>query len=341
MKKRSFAVLCVLTLALTACGSSSEKPSSGSTESGASGPHTAITVEFTYTWKGEYAPLVYADEKGLFAKQGLDVTFKEGKGSQVTYSSLGDGPNTFVIGPSGTAAQAASTGVPVTNVATFIPVTPSVLVAKNGTQLKTPKDLEGKTVGLRSGADASLFFSSFLKTNNVDASKVKVSSLDGSAANAAFLSGQVQVVDVFSNNELPTLTAKLDGKAPNTLAFSDFGFTILGQGVSVSNAFLKSSPDIIKKFLIAETAGIEAAKKNPVDAAKVLKSRHSAALPDESIVEQQVKATLDAMVPESGHPLGYVSAPAWDKMLDLFQQTGQIKNRLSTATYYTNDLLPK
>lgn len=339
MSRRIFPVLFVLMLALTACGSSAKK-SVSSTSGTSAGTLTPVTVEFTYTWKGEYAPLVYADEKGLFAKQGLKVTFKEGKGSQVVYSSLGAGNNTFVIGPSGTAAQAASTGVPVTNVATFIPVTPSVLVAKNGTQLKTPKDLEGKHVGLRTGADASLFFSAFLKKNGVDASKVKVTALDSSAANAAFLSGNVQVVDAFANNELPSLTSKL-GMAPNTLAFSDFGFAILGQGVTVATSFLKSSPDVIRKFLVGETAGIDAAKKSPIDAARVLKSREGAALPGESIVESQVKATLDAMVPEPAHPLGWVSASTWDKMLALFQQTGQIKNRLATNMYYTNDLLPK
>lgn len=301
---------------------------------------TPITIQFTFSWKGEYAALVYADEKGLFAKEGLQVTFKEGKGSQGVYAALGAGTNTFIIGPSGTAAQAVSAGVPVTNVATFMLVVPSVLIAKAGTKLSSPKDLEGKNVGLRSGADAALFFDAFLIKNHVDASKVNVTHLNGSAANAAFLSDSIQVVDVFSNNELPTLSALLD-KAPNTLAFSDFGFSILGQGVTVSNAFKKKSPNVIKKFIRAAIAGIEAAKQNPKDAAKVIKERQGATLPDLAIVEQQVKATLDAMTAVPGRPLGWVSSATWSKMLALFKSTGQITTQFPTRVYYSDYFLPR
>lgn len=301
---------------------------------------TPVTVQFTYSWKGEYAGLVYADETGLFAKEGLQVTFKEGKGSQGVYAGLGAGMNTFVIGPSGTAAQAVSAGVPVTNVATFMLVTPSVLVAKAGTKLSTPKDLEGKNVGLRSGADAALFFDAFLKKNHVDPAKVKLTHLNGSAANAAFLSGSIQVVDVFSNNELPILAAQLD-QAPNTMAFSDFGFPILGQGVTVSNAFKKKSPDVIKRFLRATIAGILAAKKDPLAAAKVIKDRLGVALPDQSVVNEQVKATLNAMNASPGHSLGWVSSATWNKMLDLFKQTNQITTKLATRNYYSDYFLPR
>jgi NitT/TauT family transport system substrate-binding protein len=335
MTKRMIGLLCTvgLALALTACGSS------GSDSGGSGGSNlTPVTVAFTYSWKGEYAPLVLADEQGYFAKQGLKVTFKEGKGSQVAYSSLGDATDTFVIGPSSDAAEAISGGVPIIDVATFVPVTPSVLVAKPGTTLSTPQDLVGKHVGLRSGADASLFFKAFLKTNGVDPSKVNVTDMNSAAATTAFLNGTVQVVDAFTNNELPTIQQKL-GQAPNTLAFNDFGFPILGQGVTVSTAMAKAKPDLVKKFLIAEAQGIDAAKKDPAGAAKALKSKESAKLPDQAIVEQQVKSTLAVMVPEPGHQLGWLSDATWTKMLDLFKQAGQTETSLPLSKYYTNEFL--
>lgn len=335
MTKRMIGLLCTggLALALTACGSSGSNSAASD-----SGKLTPVTVAFTYSWKGEYAPLVLADEKGYFAKQGLKVTFKEGKGSQVVYSSLGDATDTFVIGPSSDAAEAISSGVPIIDVATFVPVTPSVFVAKPDTTLATPQDLVGKHVGLRSGADASLFFKAFLTKNGVDPAKVKLTEMNSAAATTAFLNGTVEVVDAFTNNELPTMQQKL-GKAPNTLAFSDFGFPILGQGVAVSTAMAKAKPDLIKKFLSAEAQGIQAAKKDPAAAAKAIKSKESAKLPDESIVEQQVKATLDVMVPEPGHQLGWLSEATWIKMLDLFKQAGQTESNLPVSKYYTNQFL--
>lgn len=348
------AVLCALGVALSGCSSSAPKGDTATSSSaqastttqaaGDSSPATPadltpVTIQFTYTWAGYYGALVYADELGLFAKEGLKVSFKEGKGSQTVFASLGEGMNTFVITPMSNSAQATSSGVPVISVATFQPVNPSVLVAKAGTELKTPKDLEGKKVGLRSGANAALFFDAFLKQNGVDASKVHLTKLDSSAATTAFLTGSTQVVDAFANNELPTIAAQLD-KPPVTLAFADFGFSLLGDGVAVSTAFLKSSPDVVKRFLRAEIAGIEAAKANPEAAAKAIKDRVGVALPDLSIVEEQMKATLEADEATAGHPLGWVSDVSWSKMLGLFESTGQIKNRLDMSAYFTNDYLP-
>ncbi|GAC1339536.1 MAG: ABC transporter substrate-binding protein [Candidatus Dormibacteria bacterium] len=337
--------LMAIVVLASGCGSSSGGSSGSSAASPSSGAATAyasltpVTIDFTFTWKAEYAPLVYADAKGLFAKQGISVTFREGTGSQAVYAGLGAGDNTFVVGPSGTAAQAASSGVPVINVATFIPVTPSVLVAQQGVTLKTPKDLEGKQVGLRTGADASLFIKAFLTKNAVDASQVHITNLNGAAANADFLTGGIQVVDAFTNNELPLLQAKV-GAPLKTLSFADFGFPILGEGVSVSTQFMKSKPDLIKRFLAAQTAGIKAAKKNPNDAAMTIKQLHSVALPAQDIVNAQTQATLDSMTAPAGHPLGYASNADWDKMLTIFAETGSIKNRLPASSYYTNSLLP-
>ena len=329
-----------MVLVVSGCGSASgTSSSSGAASQTAYATLTPVTIDFTFSWKAEYAALVYADVKGIFAQQGLSVTFQEGTGSQAVYAGLGSGQNTFVIGPSGTAAQAASGGVPVTSVATYMPVTPSVLVAQSGTTLNTPKDLEGKQVGLRIGADASLFFDAFLKKNGVDASKVRVTKLNASAANASFLSSDIQVVDAFTNNELPLLQAKVSAPL-TTLSFAQFGFPILGEGVAVTTQFLQSSPDIIRRFLRAETAGIKAAKANPSDAAATIKRLHSTALPDQSIVDAQVKATLDSMTAASGHQLGYAAPSAWANMLSIFTETGSIKSPLATSAYYTNDYLP-
>jgi ABC-type nitrate/sulfonate/bicarbonate transport system substrate-binding protein len=347
MKKRIVGALCIVGavgLAIAGCSSSGSKASGGGggggggSASNAGGKLTPVTVAFTFSWKSEYAPLVLADQKGIFAKHGLKVTFKEGKGSQVAFSSLGNATDTFVIGPTCDAALAIANGVPIESVATFIPVTPSILVAKEGTDISTPQKLVGKHVGLRSGADASLFFDSFLRKNNVDPSKVQVTDLNSAAATTSFIKGNVQVVDAFANNELPLIESQFKTKV-NTLAFADFGFPLLGQGVTVSTAMAKSQGDVIRRFLAAETEGIQAAKADPVGAAKAIKSAEGPKLPDEPVVEQQVKATLAAMTPETGEPAGRISDKTWANLLQLFKDAGQNKKNVPASKFYTNDFL--
>ncbi len=335
--------------AAPAASSSGNSPSNGSTsggsasapaQSGSSAPAgalTPVTVQFSYSWKGAYAPLVVADANGYFKDHGLSVTFNEGKGSQVVFSSLGNSTNTFVIVPTSDAVKPINEGIPLISVATYAPVSPSGLAAKPGVQLKTPADLEGKRIGLRSGADASLFFDKFLAANHIPKDKVTITNLNGAAATSAFLEGSIDVVDVFTDNELPIIDAKL-GAPANFLSFGSFGFAQLGTGVIVSTAMAKSQGPVIREFLAAYTQGIEATKKDPVAAAKVIKDKVGVNLPALPIVEKQVEATVAADTPVDGHVLGWASAEGWQRSAALFSDPGK---PLPLDKYYTNEFLPQ
>lgn len=325
----------VATAMIAACGSAS---TTGSTKSPTSTPApTAVTVQFTYTWKAEYAPLLYAQQKGYFAKQGIDVTFKQGNGSQTVFASVGasGGSNTFIIDQASDLAPAISQGVPLISVAIFMPEAPDVLVAKAPAALTSPKSLEGLTVGLRSGADASLIFQKFLATNGVDASKVREVTLASSAANAALLNGTVQVVDAFTTNELPELAANTSAQL-NTLAFSKWGFALPGEGVAVTKSFVQSSPRIIKRFLTAETQGIQACQQNTTACAQAIVNQEPTAIPPLPIAEKDVQATVAAEQAPAGHQLGYQTSSTWNTTLNVMP----ISQRLADSEYYTNSVLP-
>ncbi|MBN9608814.1 MAG: hypothetical protein BGO26_12060 [Actinobacteria bacterium 69-20] len=351
-------VAAVLAVMVAGCSSAASPPAAGSSEnsssegstsggsapapaqSGSSAPAgelTPVTVQFSYSWKGAYAPLVVADANGYFKEHGLAVTFNEGKGSQVVFSSLGNATNTFVIVPTSDAVKPINEGVPLISVATYAPVSPSGLAAKPGVELKTPADLEGKKIGLRSGADASLFFDKFLAANHIPKDKVTITNLNSAAATSAFLEGSIDVVDVFTDNELPIIDAKL-GAPANFLSFGSFGFAQLGTGVIVSTAMAQSQGPVIREFLAAYTQGIEATRKDPVAAAKAIKDKVGLNLPALPVVEKQVEATVAADTPVDGHALGWASEEGWQRSAALFSAPGK---PLPLAKYYTNEFLPQ
>ena len=81
-------------------------------------------VRFTWKIKGPYAPLYVAQDKGLFAKQGLAVTMGEGAGGQAAMAALMQGQEDAVVAPGVYALTTVSKGMPVKIVALYHPATP-------------------------------------------------------------------------------------------------------------------------------------------------------------------------------------------------------------------------
>ena len=78
-----------------------------------------VTVRFTWKFKGEYAPLFLALDKGYYKAEGLDVDLGEGSGAQTVLKLLASGNEKFGYGPAVAAATAISQGLPVKVVALY------------------------------------------------------------------------------------------------------------------------------------------------------------------------------------------------------------------------------
>jgi len=50
-----------------------------------------VTVRFTWKFKGEYAPLFVALDKGYYKAEGLDIDLAEGSGAQTVLKLLASG----------------------------------------------------------------------------------------------------------------------------------------------------------------------------------------------------------------------------------------------------------
>jgi NitT/TauT family transport system substrate-binding protein len=125
-----------------------------------------------------YGEAYYAQDMGFFAKHGLSVEFTLNNAGAVALAALaGNGVDIGVANPV-SIAQAYAKGVPISVFAgggLYTAASPATLlvVPKNST-LKTPKDLEGKTIGLPGLGDqlqAAMIL--WLQKNGADPAKVK------------------------------------------------------------------------------------------------------------------------------------------------------------------------
>src|ERR1700730_16356337 len=274
----------------------------------AQGPER-VTVRFTWKLKGEYAPLFVALHKGYYNAEGLDVKLSEGNGAQNVLKALAAGNEKFGYGPAVAAAQAVSQGLPVKVVALYQTSAPMGVIAFPDTPLKGPKDLEGKRLAISVGETFGDMIRPFARLNNVDLGKIQLIQMDASARTMQFLTRKIDVMSVYLSNELPQIE-KRAGVKFNMIKVTDFGLSVLGSSMYVSNAFAEQNPETVKKLLRATAKGYRDAMANPKEAAKIM-AKHMVVAEQPDVLEAQVEATVASTNAPAGKQIGWQTGADW------------------------------
>jgi NitT/TauT family transport system substrate-binding protein len=136
---------CVIVLA--ACGSPTSAPSAAAKSS----QPTKIAV--SYPEGGAHLPLWYAVDKGIFAKNGLEVDLRPLGGGPPALSALQTNQTQLADITGSVIASADAGGADIVALATLDPVYPYVLEAP--AEVKTAQDLKGKGLAVRAVGDAT------------------------------------------------------------------------------------------------------------------------------------------------------------------------------------------
>ncbi|MBV9121669.1 MAG: ABC transporter substrate-binding protein [Chloroflexi bacterium] len=131
-----------VTQAASAPPSASGKPAAGLTR-----------ISVSYPEGGSHVPLFYAQDKGLFAKYGLDVDLQALGAGAAGVAALNKGDIKIADISGSTVAAADAGGADIVALATLDPVYPYVLEASG--KIKTPQDLKGQGIAVRAVGDAT------------------------------------------------------------------------------------------------------------------------------------------------------------------------------------------
>jgi ABC-type nitrate/sulfonate/bicarbonate transport system substrate-binding protein len=296
-----------------------------------------IRVRFTWQLAGYYAPLFVALERGYFRAEGLDVEFAEGNGSETVIKLIAVGTDKIAYGPAIVAAQAVSRGLPVKVIAIYQRRTPIGLMSFPDIPLKTPKDLEGRTLGLTASEAFTQMLAPFARLNNIDLAKIKVIQLDSSARNSQFMVRKLDTMTVYIIDEIP-LMEKRAGVKFNVLSVSDFGLALLGQSYIVNDEFARSNPDVLRRLLRATAKGFADVIRDPKGAAAIMNKHRKIPL-DPDVAEEQTRLMLQWTDSPAGKPFGWQEEADWVTNLDLLKRSGAVAETRDLQAYYTNEYL--
>lgn len=267
---RIAAALVTAALAFAACGDDDDSADEGGSGQAAE----TTTLKVSYVPYVGAAPFELGIEKGFFKKRGLEIEQSEGPApapimAQVTSGQLDIGFTTIPA-----LIAAVSGGAPLQAVSAFDgvidPDNPQgAILVKEGSGIKSPKDLEGKKVGvvaLQSELDVLLH--EVVRRDGGDQAKVQSVQVPFPEMLAALKADRVDAVV----NVEPFLTLAEEEGGYEAISFPEVE-VVPNRAVTAfvaSKDFIADNPEVIEKFRAAMNESLEYADAHPEEAQRTM-----------------------------------------------------------------------
>lgn len=253
---------------LAACSSSSSSSSgtASTTATGAGASDAAladVSLQLNYLENVQFAGTLMALGEGYYKQNGLNVTVLPGGPNVSPEPIVASGKALVGVTHTSEAATAIVNGAPLTIVGAAFQKSPTCIISRASSPIKTPKDMVGKTIGI---SDTNMpIWTAFIKANGISSSQVKVNTVQFSTQPLA--DGQIDAIMGFYSNE-PIILAE-QGVKTEVFLLSDFGYPLVDDVYIVANSSL-TDPVKTKQIvglMTAEALGWKAAMANPSAAA--------------------------------------------------------------------------
>lgn len=298
-----------------------------------------VSVRMDWVISGYHAPFFVGVANGYYREEGLDVAVEPGNGSGVVAQAIGNGNGTFAAVDGGTMMNLVSKGLPVKAIMGILQRSPLSVVYNMESGIKSPKDLEGKKLGVTNGEAPLILLPAFLKASNVDQSKVQLINADAASKDVIMVAGQVDAELNFNFLAIPPLEEH--GLKVGTLNYADHGINVPGLSLIARTDYLKSNPDLVKRFVRATVKAYEWSMDHPEEAIDIL----IAANPGDKLPKASALRTLvlsfgllhsDAT---KDKPIGVMADEDWARAEQLLVDYADMEKTDSVSNYFTNEFV--
>src|SRR5438093_9570152 len=239
-----------VSVALAACG--------GGAEPGAS---KEATLVLDFTPNAAHAGIYAALREGYYSDGGVDLTVRAPSSSTDAPKLLAAGRTDFAILDIHDLAIAREHGLPVVGVAPIVDRPLASVIAADRSEVRTPADLSGKTVGVTGLPSDDAVLDAILRAGGVSPSAVHRETI-GFGAIPALASGRVDAATAFWNDEGVTLERR--GVPIRIFLVDDYGAPSYPELVmTTTQQLLRERPKLVKEVVQATRRGYGVAIRHP------------------------------------------------------------------------------
>lgn len=276
-----------------------------------------IILHLTWKHQFQFAGYYAAVEKGFYSQLGLNVEIRQAEIGVSSISEVLKGNSHFGIGNAELVAHYMD-GMPIVLVAAILQHSPSTLITKKTSNVKSPEDLRGKKIMLNEfsvGTDVmAMLITQGLKQEDIEMVPTSLSLND-------LLNDRVLAYHGYISNE-PYFMDKF-GIPFNTINPIDFGFDFYSDCLFSSQKFVNNNPEIVSRFREASIKGWEYALLHKDEMANTIASRYNSSKTlDHLLFEaKEIERLINPELIEVGHS----NRDRWFKIAEQLYQVGIIK----------------
>ena len=297
------------------------------------------TLRLNWLIYGFHTPFHLGVEKGYYKAEGIDLEIGEGKGSASAVQVIGAKGDTFGLSDGASIINGITKGAPVKAVMGIMNTTPFAIIAREDANIKSLKDLEGKTIAATAGEAGLTIMPALIKANKLDEAKMNFLRVDGATKLVATLEKKADAMLGGSENQVFVLEQK--GLKTTVLNYADFGVNTMGLAIHVHADTLKDKPKLVEGFIRATQKAFADAEKDPASAvAAGMKVKPDM---DKEMALKQLNAGLKLVRSRAAPtaPIGQMLPADWEMTLNLMKDYQELKTDLKADAFYTNALMAK
>jgi len=315
-RRSLLALVVALAPALAACAPGTGAPSP-------SVAATPLTVGLGYIPDVQFAPFYYAQQQGLYAACGLNVTFQNQNDPNLV-TLVGQGSVDIGLADGTSVVPAVSQGIPIRYLTTIYGTFPSIVFARTSSGITSAAALKGKKIGIPGRYGSSwVMLQALLGSANLTPDDVTIVEYPQYGQGVALQAGQVDAATGFDNNE--PLQAKAAGIDVTVLRV-DQVIHLPGPGLIAGTSTLATKGGAVNAFAAATLKAMQDIAAEPLRGLDA----SIAAVPDLAKSRATAMTVLQATIADWATPggsaanFGAIDRNGWQATIDYLGKLGMV-----------------
>jgi NitT/TauT family transport system substrate-binding protein len=312
--------------------------------SGSALAQTPIRFALDWRFEGPAAPYLVAIDKGYYKAEGLDVTIDPGSGSVEGINRVASGAYQVGFADINSLVKYRDNpaNLPVKAVLMVYDTPAFSIVSLKKSGIRSPKDLEGKTLGAPAADGAWAQWPIFVQANKIDTGKVKVENVGFPVREPMLVQGKVDAIAGFWFSSYMNLKANgVAGEDIAVMLMRDYGVDLYGNVIVANPDFMRFSPKAVAGFVKATIRGIQDTVKDPDAAIESVMKRNPIAKRDVELERLKLSISKNFVTPDvQKNGFGAVDMKRLEHSIDQIGLTFKFTNRPKAADIFTAQYLP-